>query len=278
MLGQKFIRDVVLVTSAGTFTDLKISFEVEKTLTGDPNEAVIRVWNLNDSSRNTISEELAEITLEAGYLFELSRGVIFTGFVRDVIHERIGNDIVTTIEAGDGDKAARKSYISKTFSVGTQIIDVVKSIQSEMEGVNLGEVTLPDGVTSITRPVSFMAPPQRCLNELGRSYGFYWSVQNGALEVIPGEGFLPDTVDVTPTTGMIGVPSITDSGVIVKSLLNPQIRPNRKINIRSETTDRAGASGEYRVSSVAYFGDNRDGDFACEIEAELINSGKTVQK
>jgi len=278
MQGQKFIRDVVLRTKAGTFRDLKIEFQVEKTVSGEPNEATLKVTNLNDSSRNTINEELAEITLEAGYERDGSRGVVFTGFVRDVTHERIGVDIITTIEAGDGDKAARKSYISKTFTRGTSILDVIKFVQGEMEDVDLGEIILPEGVADLTRPLSFMAPPQRCLNELGRTYGFYWSVQNGALEVIPGDGFLSDVVDITPTTGMIGVPSITDSGIIVQTLLNPQIRPGRKVNIQSETTSRAGQDGEYRVSSAAYFGDNRDGDFACEIEAELINGGKTVAK
>jgi len=278
MIGQKYLRDVLLTTTAGSFSDLKISFDVEKTVSGEPNEASIRIWNLNDSSRNTINEELTLITLEAGYLFEGSRGVIFTGFVRDVTHERIDTDIVTTIEAGDGDKAARRSYIAKTYAAGTAILDVIKAIQSEMDDVALGEVILPEGIGDLKRSLSFMAPPQRCLNELGRTYGFYWSIQNGALEIIPGDGFMSDTVDITPTTGLIGVPSITDSGIIIRSLMNAQIRPGRKINVQSGTTSRAGQDGEYRVSSVAYFGDNRDGDFACEIEAELINDGKTVKK
>lgn len=276
MTGQKFIRDVVLRTVAGTFTNLKIEFEIEKTLEGTPNEAKISIYNLNENSRSNINEELARITLEAGYQREGSRGIIFDGFVRDVTHEPIGPDVKTTIEAGDGDKANRKSYVSKTYPKNTPVRDMILDIQSKMDDVELGEIILPDNIPTPARATSFMAPPRRCLDELGRSFGFYWSVQNGALEVIPADGALSDVINITPATGMIGVPSITDSGILVRCLLNPAIRPNRQIYIQSETTGRIGADGLYRVSSVTYFGNNIDGDFACEIEAELINDGKTV--
>lgn len=278
MTNRKFIRDVVVRTVIGEISELKIAFDVEKTLDGVPNEAEIKIWNLSENSRANINEELALITLEAGYRDEGSRGIVFTGYVRDVTHEQRGVDIVTTIQAGDGDKAARLSHVAKTYPKGTQVRDMVIDIQKLMEDVELGEIVLPDGVGAISRPMSFMAPPRRALDELGRTFEFYWSVQNGVLEVIPADGTLSDVTYVTPQTGMVGVPTITDSGVIVRCLLNPGIRPNRQIYVRSDTTDRTGDSGLYRVSSVAYSGDNWDGDFICEIEAELINDGKTVAK
>lgn len=273
---MKFIRRIILTTVAGQFTDLKISFSVEKTVTGTPNEATVKIWNLSDSSRASINEELAEITLEAGYEGENNVGLIFKGFTRDVTHDRQGTDIITTIEAGDGDKASRTSYVSRTYDEGTTIEAIVRDIQGLMDGVELGELKFPQGIQTINRPFSFMTTPKRALDELGRSYGFYWSVQNGALEVIPGNDSLSEVTDVTPSTGMIGKPTITDSGIIVKCLLDPDIRPNRKINVQSETTDREGRSGEYRVSSVKLGGDNWDGDFYVEAEGELINDGKAV--
>ena len=273
---MKYIRRIILTTVAGEFTDLKISFSVEKTVTGTPNEAEIKIWNLSDASRASINEELASITLEAGYEGEGNVGLIFSGQTRDITHDRQGVDIVTTIQAGDGDLSSRKSYVSRTYDEGTTIEYIVRDIQTLMDAVELGELKFPPGLASINRPFSFMTTPKRALDELGRSYGFHWSVQNGALEVIPGNDSLSEVTDITPETGMIGVPSITDAGVVVKCLLDPDIRPNRKINIQSETTDREGRSGEYRVSSVAYAGDNWDGQFYCEVEAELINDGKAV--
>lgn len=274
----KFIRDVVVRTIIGSIKDLQIEFEVEKTLDGAPNEAIIRIWNLSETSRLNINKELELVTLEAGYEREGSRGIIFTGYTRDITHEQVGVDIITTIEAGDGDKAARKSFVSKTYPKGTTIRAMILDIHKKMTDVELGEIVLPEGLEPIKRPVSFMTPPRRCLDELGRSHGFYWSVQNGTLEVVPADGFLSEIIDITPDTGMVGVPTITDAGIMVRCLLNPAIRPNRQVNIRSKTTGRIGADGLYRVSSVGYFGNNHKGDFVCEIEAELINDGKTVAK
>lgn len=284
-MNQQYIRDVILQTPAGMFgqqdiggTAIKIEFEVEKTTSGVPNTATIKLWNLKRSSRDTLKEEFGRITLEAGYLWAGNRGIIFDGFTRDVVHEPNDVDIVTTLQCGDGDKAIRKSHVAKTYPKKTPVKDIILDIQSKMKDVKLGEIILPDNIEPSKRAVTFMTTPQRALNELGRTYGFYWSIQNGALEIIPHDKALSGLTYVTPRTGMIGVPTITDTGVIVQALLNPDIRPNRRVFIQSKTTDEAGRSGTYRVSSAGYAGNNRDGDMLCEFEAELMKGDKVVSE
>jgi len=277
-MGQQYLRDLLLTTPAGEFSQLKIEFDVEKTVSGVPNKATIKIWNLTKSSRNTLKKELDEIKLESGYVYAGNRGLIFKGFTRDVTHERKGTDIITTLKCGDGDKSQRKSHVAKTYNTKTPVKDIILDIQKQMKGVTLGEIKLPEKVTPSDRAMTFITTPQRALNELGRTYGFYWSIQNGSLEIIPADGALSGVVYITPETGMIGVPTITDSGVIVQALLNPDVRPGRQIYVKSETTDEAGQSGLYRVSSVAFSGDNRDGDHIIEVEAELLKNGKTTVK
>lgn len=277
-MGQKFLRQVVLTTEAGTFTELKIGFTVDKSVSGKPNTAEIKIYNLTAAHRQTLKKELGEITLECGHRDEGNLGIVFKGFIRDSLDERISKNILTTISCGDGDKAFRKSYISKTYPKNTPIKDIIIDVQGKMEGVDLGEIKLPDEVTPSKRAMSFSTTPQNVLNELSRTYKFFWSIQNGKLEVIPGDGSLKNVTYITPQTGLLGTPSITDSGIVVKCLLDPNIRPNRIVNIQSKTTDEIGASGEYRVSSVSYGGDNWDGDFYIQLEAELLKDGKTKEK
>jgi hypothetical protein len=114
----------------------------------------------------------------------------------------------------------------------------------------------------------------RELNRLGRTHGFYWSIQNGALEIIPGDGYLGGIAFLTPTTGLIESPTITDNGVSAKALLNPEIRPNRRVRIESEMLKANGGGGEYRVSTASYVGDNRDGDFFVQIDGESVSDAK----
>lgn len=285
--------------------ELKIAFDISKSISSTQNSAEIRIWNLSESTRNSIGKELDDITLEAGYMppSELGGigyidfsgltsngravsssasvsggnvGIIFKGQIRDVEHTRDGPDIITTLKSGEGDKAFRKATISKTFRAGTKVKDVVEDIykQFEKEGISRGEWKFPDDMTDFKRPYSMCGGCKREMDTLGRGKKFYWSIQNGTMEVIPHDGYVGGIALITPQTGMIDVPAITDNGVKVSCLLNPEIRPGRRVRVESSVLEMNAANGEYRVSEANYNGDNRDGDFAVAITGEAIKGGK----
>ncbi|MBB4063693.1 phage protein [Gellertiella hungarica] len=260
--------------------DLMIEFSITKDLSSSANSAEITLWNLNEDHRNAVGKVFDEITMEAGYIPPGGAGnvgVIFKGAVRDVEHTREGPDIKTTIRCGDGARALRKATISKSFPKGTPIKDVIEEIQKEMEkqGVKRGEWKFPDQM-----PEKFKRPYAVCglcrdeLDTIGRGQKFYWSLQNETLEIVPGDGFIGGVVLITPETGMIGTPAITDNGVTVKALLNPEVRPGRRVQVQSQTLQMNGADGMYRVSSVTFTGDNMTGPFEMDIEGEALSGGK----
>lgn len=259
--------------------ELKIGFDISKGIQSSQNTAVIELWNLTEGHRNAVGKELDEITLEAGYLppFETGNvGVIFKGQIRDVEHRRDGMDIITKLSCGDGDKAFRRSTISKTFPKGTKVEDVVDELykQFEKENVRSGERKYPQGMPEFKRPYSMCGSCTREMDRLGRGKGFYWSIQNGTFELIPSDGYIGDIVLLSAQTGLIDTPTITDNGVKASALLNPEIRPNRRVQIQSEVLEMNAEGGMYRVSQVAFSGDNRDGDFRVELHGEAVKGGK----
>ena len=259
--------------------EIKIEFDVSKGIESSQNTASISIWNLNEGHRNAVGKEWDDITLEAGYMPPGGGGnvgIIFKGQMRDVEHRRDGPDIVTTISCGDGDKAFRRATISKSFPKGTPVEEVVEEIykQMEREGVDRGEWKFPEDLPKYKRPYSMCGACTRELDTIGRGRGFYWSIQNGAMEVIPSDGYIGGIVLITPQTGMIDVPAITDNGVKVSCLLNPEIRPNRRVRIESDMLEMNAEGGEYRVSQCVFAGDNRDGDFKVTIHGEAIKGGK----
>ena len=261
--------------------DIKIEFSVSKSISSSANSAEISIYNLTESHRNGIGKEFDAITLEAGYMppdDDGNVGVIFTGAVRDVEHRRDGADIITTISCGDGDKALRRATISKSYPRGTPVKTVVEDIYKELEkeGVKRGEWKFPDDVENKTfkRPYAACGSCAREMDTIGRGNGFYWSIQNETMEIIPGDGFVGGVVLLTPQTGLIGTPAITDNGVRATALLNPAIRPNRRVRIISETLDMNASDSIYRVSEVTYRGDNMTGDFSVDMACESIKSGK----
>jgi hypothetical protein len=269
-----------VINPGGNQTDqLKVAFSISKGISGSANSAEIQIWNMNEDHRNSVGKELDDVVLEAGYMppgGSSNVGIIFSGQMRDVEHEKNGPDIITRLSCGEGDRALRKAVISKTYPKGTPVQEVVEAIYLEFEkqGIKKGEWKFPDNMKIPKRPYSACAPCSRELNSLGRSNGFYWSIQNGTMEVIPGDGFLPGVVLLNSSTGLIGVPTITDNGVKVSALLNPEIRPNRTVKIESEVLEMNGENGLYRVSQIEYTGDNRDGNFEVQIHGEAIKSGK----
>jgi len=273
-----------LSINQGSFNlhDIKIGFSVSKSISSQANSAEIRIWNLAESSRNAIGKELDQITLEAGYMPPTGGdnvGIIFKGQIRDPKHTREGPDIITTLTCGDGDAAFRRARISKTFPAGTKVEDVVEGVFQELEkdGVSRGEWRFPDDLQPYRRPYSMCGSCKRELDTIGRGKGFYWSVQNGAMEVIPADGFVGGMVLITPQTGMIDVPTITDNGIEVSCLLNPEIRPGRRVRVESQVLEMNAEGGVYRVADVTFSGDNRDGDFRADLGCEAIKGGKVDQ-
>lgn len=293
--------------------EIKIGFNVSKGVESGANTAEIQIWNLAKGTRDALGKELDDITLEAGYMPPVGMnaafgsgisffdrlpvkgaltaingfmsgggsdnvGVIFKGQLRDMQHDRDGPDIITTITCGDSDKAFRRATISKAFDEGTPVTEVVEELYKQLakEGISRGEWKFPDAVKSkkYERPYSMCGTAKRELDLIGRGQGFYWSCQNQTMEVIPSDGFIGEVTLITPETGMIDTPSITDNGVKVSALLNPEVRPNRRVQLRSDVLELNGENGMYRVSQATYSGDNRDGDFKVSIHGEAVAGGK----
>jgi len=288
---KQYLRKVKLTASGGgggfvvnpgnvSTQEIKIAFSISKSISSNQNSAEIRIWNLSPGHRNSIGKEFDDLTLEAGYMPPdggSNVGIIFKGQLRDVEHTREGPDIVTTLQCGDGDKAFRRATINKSYKKGTPVKDVVEDIYKDLnkQGISKGEWKFPDGMReNYERPYAACGSCKREMDTVGRSNGFYWSIQNGVMEIIPGDGYIGEMFLITPKTGMIDVPAITDNGVKVSCLLNPEIRPGRRVQVQSQVLGMNGANGEYRVSQITYTGDNHDGEFRCDIIGERVNGNK----
>lgn len=257
---------------------LRVQFAVEKGISGTPNSATIRIHNLKAESRLKIKKEFDKVRLEAGHVEAGNRGVIFEGFVRDVTHKREDADIVTTVTCGDGDKAYRQGVIAKTFPAGATPKEMVDALLAEMPDVARGVIQGLDDLPAYPRPVTMVGAVRDELDKIGKTHRFYWSIQDGALEVVPGDGFIDDVVVISKENGMVGVPDVTDNGIRVSTLLNPQIRIGRVIEVRSETLEMNDEQGRFRVSGLSLSGDTHADAFYSDVTGERIDGGKVVEE
>ncbi|MCD1645241.1 phage protein [Aurantimonas coralicida] len=263
----------------GTQDQIRVAGTVIKGMSGTANTLELEVYNLAEGNRGAVGKELDVVTVEAGYISIVDGssnvGMIFKGEIRDVEHRREGPDIITKVTCGDGDKALRTAVKSKTYPAGTKASEIIEDLHSEFEkqGIAKGEWKGIEDLPTYKRPYSVCGSCKREMDTLGRSHRFHWSLQNEAMEIVKGNGFIQSSAYVTPTTGLIGIPTITDNGVKFRALLNPDIRPNRMVVVESETLEMNSEGGSYRVSEVVYQFDNRDGDFVVDVTAEKISGG-----
>lgn len=208
--------------------NLRIAFEVTKTVDSAPNTAVIKIWNLNPDNENRIKNEYDEVLLNAGY--EDSMRLVFRGNIKHVYRYREGNDYITEIEAADGDKDFQSAVMNVTLAAGTTNQQLVERAVGSFSSTKQGYVDVPSKprlrgkvVTGNTRTV---------LNEVARDSGANWSIQDGQLTIVPADKMLPNTaIVIRADTGMLSSPEVNDKGVEVECLLNPQIAVNGAIKL-----------------------------------------------
>lgn len=263
---------------------LQISFTTTHTLGSKPNSGTVTITNLTPARRNMLGEEYDSLTLEVGYK-DSGPQVLLKGDIRDVAHAKTSPDITTTIEVGDGDQAFEKGKASKTFPAGTKPKEIVEYLRKQMPGLAKGEIKGLDELPATKRPTTVYGHAYRELDTLGRQHGFYWSIQNGKFQALKSDEHLGGNILITPESGMLGVPTPTDKGVKVTTLIIPGLAPGKRIDVRSDFIDTgAGQSREkrstdaggglFRIATIAYAGSSREDDFTAEIEANRVQGDK----
>ena len=278
--------ELVITPSEGeskTIRNLRISFEITKSVLSFPNLAKITIYNPNEDTLSLLNKKYTKIYLNAGYGDNM--GLIFKGELRNLIPSKFGVDRTVVIYAGDGERDWQNSLFNKTFtenvSIKTAIEDVLKTFKETTIGIIEGVPDIADKLLGHTLSGS----SKDILDNFAEEYNFDWNIQDGEITIAPtSEALLPDeAVLINSATGMIGSPTVTEIGADVTSLLNSKLLPNRAFKIESISVDiqlgnlffrdikKTTAEGIYKIQEVIFKGDSREGDWTSSIKGKLIS-------
>ncbi len=261
--------------SIGTLgvSDLDCSFKVTRTLRSNPNACELTIYNLTSEHRGQITQTKQQyVQLEAGYQEGTSR--IFAGDVRKCEHARDGQDWVTKIHAGDGERAMQTARISRSFGPDTSVESVVRAV-AEALGVGLGNsleafrgAFIPRVGLAFPSGVVLDGNAGREMTTLVRSCGLEWSIQEGVLQVLPRETATSvPAILLTPATGLIGTPTVgKDKMVKARTLIQPGLTPGHRIKIE----DTEGPKGLYRIETTEYSGETRGKDWYADLSCKIL--------
>lgn len=102
-----------------------------------------------------------------------------------------------------------------------------------------------NGVATKLPPSYFWGSVKSQMQDCARAAGIDFIVDNGVLAIWPKNGSRGGAIPLlSPKTGMVGYPTYTAYGIMVKTLFNPSIGFGSKIKVESSL---AAASGEFTV-------------------------------
>lgn len=225
-IDTQWIRSCSLVVSEGEkgldLSEMHIKFQVANADVQSPNNAAIRIYNLSDETIKKIKGEFSRVTLQAGYE-NGSKGVIFDGNIKQF---RTGKERATDtffdILAADGDQGYNYGVLNKTLAAGST---PAQRVEEATKAMNLDPgytMNFTGGVLPRGKVLFGMA--RDTMRKESNSQAATWSIQNGKVQVLPLQGYLPnEAVVLNSLTGLIGIPEQTDQGLRARCLLNPKI-------------------------------------------------------
>ena len=281
--------------SALDLSQLHLKFQIKQFDLQTPNTAQIRVFNVSDQTAQKVQTEFSRVVLQAAY----EGGDIGTIFDGTLVQVRRGRespvDTYLDLSAADGDVASNFAVVNAAVAAGSSFADRAKALTQAMgqHGVREGYTCpLPEGKLPRGKVMFGMARDH--LRDLAFATDTKWSVQNGELQIIPLEGYLPgEAVVLTSATGMIGLPEQTQDGIKVRCLLNPKIKIGAQVKIDNKSIQQAqlqlsaqgsaqnaflpsiSDDGLYRVVVCEHSGDTRGNEWYSDLICIALGQGVT---
>ncbi|WP_144156562.1 phage protein [Paraburkholderia sp. BCC1885] len=305
-MANQFGRQASLIVSTGTqgldLSQLRFKFQTRNADTQAPNTLYVRIYNLAPTTVQTIQKEFTTVTLQAGYESG-NYGIIFQGTIKQIATGRERNvDSYLDIWAADGDEFYNFAVISLSLAAGQTPEQVINAIQSAPSVNGVAPVQYASDAQglvagagagqaqALSRGKVLFGMTRDYARDWADKYGYRWSLQNGQFVVVPITGYRPgEAVVLSSTTGLIGIPEITNEGVTARALLNPLIRIGCLVQIAQSdinqiTQQQQGlqyspavanattAAGFYRVMLATFSGDTRANDWYVDIVCLAVDT------
>ena len=254
--GRQFQLDIIGKSDTLVINNLRISFDIDKTINEKPNPATIRVWNLNRSHLNQIlSGAFDKVALSVGYQ---TLTQIYSGDITKASVQRHDLDFILTLECADGFRAYTQARITSTLKSGSNDEQILTELSKTLPNVNLGTVEVTNK-RQLPRGKVMNGDTRDLLNRWARNSGADGSIQDGELVFLPKNKVLKaEAILISQETGMVNAPEHTDDGLELQCLLNPQLAIGGLVEVKSILDY---FNGQYKVVKLLHSGDAMEGDW-----------------
>jgi len=248
---------------------LHLRFEVTRDRQFKSNKAKIRIFNVTKNTTNNILKKGKSIVLEAGYEDE-GTGVIYIGQITSAVPGYNGYDTYVDIESNSLQSSSidlKSVTVSLAYGPNTGISGPIQEIANVM-GLALYGIENVTGIT-LKNGYVFTGTPKQALRyckEIVEKEGLIIFIDNDSL-IISSEANPQEvtTTDLRPETGLLTASELVSTKnkgkkeekklsrkIVFKSILNPQIIPNKFVNV----DNKRDINGLYVVDKCTFTGAN----------------------
>ena len=257
--------------------DLRVTFKIEKLLSGMPNKCELKIYNLKQSNRDYIKNVAKRVEI---FINDI---LLFKGNITRAYSLKSKTEWISQIFIFDGNLDLYKS-INKSVPKGSSQMDVFNQVIDEATNTSKGMLNgIKNCISkkrSLLKKIYLSGSIKEFLDRLSKDCGFDYSINSDKIDTVPKTDLLRDLpiFVINQANGMIGSPEINLTGSKVKTLLNPILEVGRgyklealnmKINMGNDYFSNPNAfsgKGVYKITKISHYGDTHGNDGYSEIE------------
>lgn len=245
------------------YSDLSISFNVEKTASINSNKSTITIYNLNETSRSSMEKDGLKLFLYVGYESQDSISQLMSGDIVKATSALENNDWKTVLEIGDSEVTLNESITTASFEEGVERKKVIERLISDLEGISVKDIKAIKSNDKIDNALTIFDQTKKKLQEHVDAQELEVIIHDGALYILEPKEPLPGkAIPLSVEKGLLGSPEKAKDIIKFKSLINTAIYPGRKLEVKSRSIN-----GSFKVKNVSFSGSNYDNNWYAQGEA-----------
>lgn len=278
---ELFDRNYKLIATKGTekreYTGLKVEFKCEVFGDSKLNKTEISLTNCNQESRAFFEAEKYETDIElyAGYNTDI--GLIFKGSV-EYLNDRDGQhktgfkgqrqqshlndgDWITTFTIKDGIKQTKNKIFTMSLKDNVSVSSIINTLSGKM-GLDKGTINTKGLNKQYKKGYVASGNASQHFFKIANQYGYNAKIQKGSIYFWKiGTPFSDESILLDHSSGLIGSPEKTESGLKVRSLIRHEFDIGRLVEIKSLYNQ-----GFYIINKVVHLGDNFGENWFSDLE------------
>lgn len=237
---------------------LTIQFNIHRSVSASLNSMTLQIFNLSEHHRNLIYQDRFD-TRRFKIIVEMGYDTLSTVFIGDIFQagsSREGENIITTIDARDGNFDTNQSVVNVTLAKGTTLRQTLEFLAKQFPNLTIGTISnITPGMKDVfERPIVLEGNVYQLIKLYANLKLTQVYIDLAIVNVLGQNEILVNNnlSLIDASTGMLNTPVRDQSFLTVTTLLEPRVLMGQVVQLESKIMPQY--NGIYKVLGVTHKG------------------------